>query len=82
MTAPARYMEEHVAVRCKDSTAEGMRKLVDKHILPAFGKLPLLAVERERVVVFHARLSGVPYRNRPGRTHRPPHRRGGVDGHA
>ena len=57
----ARYMEEHVAVRCKDSTAEGMRKLVDKHILPAFGKLPLLAVERERVVVFHARLSGVPY---------------------
>ena len=57
----ARYMEEHVAVRCKDSTAEGMRKLVDKHILPTFGKLPLLAVERERVVVFHARLNGVPY---------------------
>ena len=57
----ARYMEEHVAVRCKGSTAEGMRKLVDKHILPAFGRLPLLAVERERVAVFHARLSGVPY---------------------
>ena len=27
----ARYMEEHVAVRCKGSTADGMRKLVDKH---------------------------------------------------
>ena len=57
----ARYMEEHVAVRCKGSTAESMRKLVDKHILPAFGRLPLLAVERERVVAFHARLGGVPY---------------------
>ena len=42
----ARYMEEHVAVRCKGSTAEGIRKLVDKHILPAFGRLPLLAVAR------------------------------------
>ena len=57
----ARYMEEHVAVRCKGSTADGIRKLVDKHILSAFGRLPLLAVERERIVAFHARLSGVPY---------------------
>ena len=57
----ARYMEEHVAVRCKDSTAEGIQGLLDKYIVPEFGRLPLLAVERERVVAFHARLSGVPY---------------------
>ena len=57
----ARYMAEHVAVRCRESSAVAMRKLVDRHILPAFGRLPLLAVEREGVAVFHARLSGVPY---------------------
>ena len=57
----ARYMEKHVAVRCRESTADGIRKLLDKHILPEFGRLPLMAVERERVAAFHARLNGVPY---------------------
>ena len=57
----ARYMEKHVAVRCRESTAEGIRGLLDKYILPEFGKLPLLAVERERVAAFHVRLNGVPY---------------------
>ena len=57
----ARYMEEHVAVHCKASTAEGVQGLLDKYIVPEFGRLPLLAVERDRVVAFHARLSGVPY---------------------
>ena len=57
----ARYMEKHVAVRCKASTAEGIRGLFGKYILPEFGKLPLLAVERERVAAFHGRLNGVPY---------------------
>ena len=57
----ARYMEKHVSVRCKASTAEGIRGLLGKYIVPEFGKLPLLAVERERVAAFHVRLSGVPY---------------------
>ena len=57
----ARYMEKHVTVRCKESTAEGIRGLLDKYILPEFGKLPLLAVERKRVAAFHVRLNGVPY---------------------
>ena len=57
----ARYMEKHVAVRCRESTAEGVRGLLDKYIVPEFGKLPLLAVERERVAAFHVRLNGVPY---------------------
>ena len=57
----ARYMEKHVAVRCKESTAEGIRGLLGKYIVPEFGKLPLLAVERERVAAFHVQLSGVPY---------------------
>ena len=57
----ARYMEEHVAVRCKGSTAEGIQGLLDKYVVPEFGRLPLLAVERERVAAFHARLQAVPY---------------------
>ena len=65
-TLAARYMEKHVAVRCKESTAEGIRGLLDKYILPEFGKLPLLAVERERVAAFHVRLNGVPLRGEPG----------------
>ncbi len=56
-----RYMEQHVAAHCKDSTAEGIRQLLDKHVLPEFGKLPLVAVKRERVATFHARLGGVPH---------------------
>ena len=51
----ARYMEKHVAVSCKASTAEGIRGLLGKYVLPEIGKLPLLAVERERVAAFHVR---------------------------
>ena len=54
-------MEQHVAAHCKESTAEGVRQLLDKHILPEFGKLPLVAVKREGVAAFHARLGGVPH---------------------
>ena len=57
----ARYMEEHIAVRCKPGTAGLARKTIDKYILPAFGKLPLAAVEREQVAALHARMYGVPY---------------------
>ena len=54
------YLEEHLKVRCKGSTVASIRALIDRHILPEFGRLPLRAVERERVATFHARLSGVP----------------------
>ena len=56
-----RYMEKHVDVHCRASTAKGVRILLDRHVLPEFGKLRLLAVEREKVAAFHARLNGTPY---------------------
>ena len=56
-----RYMEEHVEVRCKPGTAGLARAAIDNYILPAFGKLPLAAVERERVLAMHRRLYDVPY---------------------
>ena len=56
----ARYMEQHVGAHCRDSTAASLRKLIDGHILPAFGRLPLMAVEREQVAAFHAHRIGIP----------------------
>ena len=38
----ARYMEKHVAVRCKQSTAEGIRGLLGKYILPEFSVIDAL----------------------------------------
>ena len=56
----ARYLEEHVAVRCKPKTAETARSVVSRHIVPAFGKLPLAAVERAHMTDLHHSLSDRP----------------------
>ena len=55
-----RYLEEHVAVRCKPKTAKTSRSVVERHIVPALGGLPLSAVERKHVLELHQRLSGTP----------------------
>ena len=56
----ARYLEEHVAARCKPGTARTARTAVNRHILPALGRLPLAAVERARVTGLHHGLHGAP----------------------
>ena len=56
----ARYVREHVEVRCKPSTARTARQVVDGHILPALGKLPISALERGRVADLHYRLRATP----------------------
>ena len=43
-----RYLEEHVAVRCKPKTARTARSVFNRHFVPALGRLPLAAVERRR----------------------------------
>ena len=55
-----RYFREHVAVRCKPGTAKLHRRVVRKHILPEFGKLPVAAIGREHVTDLHYRLRHVP----------------------
>ena len=55
-----RYLEEHVAVRLKPRTQRRVRGMLHNHILPAFGRLPLAAVERSQVVEFHQKLSDHP----------------------
>ena len=56
----ARYMEEYVEVRCKPSTAAATRSVLERHIVPALGKLPLAAVERAQVAELHGRLYETP----------------------
>ena len=56
----ARYMAEHVAVRCKPKTERTFRSLLDRHVLPALGRVPVAAVGREQAVEFHEGLAGLP----------------------
>ena len=55
-----RYMREHVAVRCKPTTARMCRHTLDRHLLPAVGSLPLGAIGRERVASLHYSLHETP----------------------
>ena len=55
-----RYLEEHVAVRCKPKTARTTRSVVNRHIVPALGRLPLAAVERQHVMELHEKLCETP----------------------
>ena len=56
----ARYLEKHVAVRCKPKTAKTARTVVNRHIVPALGGLALAAVERKHVTELHQGLCGTP----------------------
>ena len=55
-----RYLEEHVAVRCKPKTQRTARSVVNRHIVPALGKLPIAAVERRHVMALHESLCKTP----------------------
>ena len=56
----ARYLNEHVAERCKPKTAEVYRSVIKRHIVPAFGDMPLAAVSRKQVTDLHYALRDVP----------------------
>ena len=56
----ARYLAEYVSVRCKPGTAALYRSVIDRHVLPALGKLPLAALSRAQVAEFHESLYETP----------------------
>ena len=56
----ARYLTEYVSVRCKPGTAALYRSVIDRHVLPALGKLPLAALSRAQVAEFHENLYETP----------------------
>ena len=55
-----RYMKEHVAVRCKPSTARACRCTLDRYLLPVFGARPLGTIGREEVAALQYRLHKTP----------------------
>ena len=50
------YMVEHVAVRCKPTTARSCRHLFDKYLLPEFGRQRLGEITPDQVAALHYRL--------------------------
>lgn len=55
-----RYLAEHVEVRLKPRTVKMIRADLDRTILPEFGRLPIEAVDFERVAAVHSRMYHVP----------------------
>ena len=49
----AMYMEEVVAVRLKPASAKSYRYMIERHILPAFGRKPAQSVDHAAVSAFH-----------------------------
>ncbi len=58
--AAERYMREHVAVRCKPTTARACRVSLENYLLPEFGSRSLDAIEPDEVARLHYRLHGTP----------------------
>ena len=52
----ARYLTEYVAVRCKPGTAALYRSVINRHVLPALGKLPIAGLSRAQVAKLHESL--------------------------
>ena len=57
----ARYLEEHVSIRCTLSTARTYRQTVNKHIVPELGELAITAVGRNHILDLHYKLHATPY---------------------
>ena len=57
----ARYLQEHVAVRCKPRTRVLYGAAVRLHLVPELGDVPVAEVSREQVAALHYRLRATPY---------------------
>ena len=63
-----RYLEEHVAVRCKPKMASMYRLVVEKYIVPRLRRRPALAVGNKEVTeLYHAAACGLLLRSAPAR---------------
>ena len=56
-----RYLKEHVAIHCKETSAKMYRRLLDTFILPAIGDVLVRDVTREQVAELHFQLQDKPY---------------------
>ena len=55
-----RFMDAHVTVNCKPSSAVLYRRVLDNHILPALGTVPVGEVDRAQVTALHHKLRSKP----------------------
>ena len=56
-----RYLEEHVAVRCKPRTRVLYEAVLRRHLVPTLGETPVSGVSREQVAALHYGLRETPY---------------------
>ena len=56
----AKYLKEHVEVRCKSATVKRVRSVLRRHLLPALGRSRLEAVEPKRVWALRNALHATP----------------------
>ena len=56
----ARFLADHAAVRCKPGSIASYRSLIELHILPELGALPVASIERDHVAALHYRLRDKP----------------------
>ena len=54
------YLDQVVAVRLKPASAKAYRRVIEKHILPAFGRKPALSVDHAAVTALHHGLAETP----------------------
>jgi integrase len=63
VTEIERYYVEHCLAKLKPTTAKDMRYMIDKHLIPTFGIMPLEGVTHSQVRSFHSTLGAKhPYR--------------------
>ena len=62
-----RYMREHVAVRCKPTTARAYRVALENYLLPEFDSRSLDAIGQDHVAALHYRLHKTPAMANHGR---------------
>jgi len=57
----ARFDDEHISVRLKESTAKEYRRNLRRFILPALGRMSVAEVSRADISKFHHELRHIPY---------------------
>ena len=56
-----RFLESHVEARRKDSTHRLYRLVIDGHLRPQLGNVPIADVTTEQILKLHAKLKATPY---------------------
>ena len=56
-----RFLEEHVRDHCKPRTFDEYERLLNRQILPTFGKMHIADIKRAEIAAFHIGMRATPY---------------------